>query len=61
MATAVEMKPALSRPTEEQWRTIWLRKLMKTTETYTHVSKSAITRIRSPLSKINMQNIGKKG
>jgi site-specific recombinase XerD len=33
----------------------------KTTEIYTHVSKSAITRIRSPLSKINMQNIGKKG
>ncbi|MGA2506039.1 MAG: tyrosine-type recombinase/integrase [Chitinispirillaceae bacterium] len=33
----------------------------KTTGIYTPVSKSAITRIRSPLSKINMQNMGKKG
>jgi hypothetical protein len=28
---------------------------------YTHVSNAAITRIRSPLAKINMQNTGKIG
>lgn len=33
----------------------------KTTWIYTPFSKSAITRIRSPLSKINVQNMGKKG
>ncbi len=31
----------------------------KTTEIYTHVSKSAITRIRSPLAKINLCHTGK--
>jgi hypothetical protein len=31
----------------------------KTTEIYTHVSKSAITRIRSPLAKINLRHTGK--
>ncbi len=31
----------------------------KTTEIYTHVSKSAITRIRSPLAKINLRYTGK--
>ncbi len=31
----------------------------KTTEIYTHVSKSAITRIRSPLAKISLRHTGK--
>ncbi|HAJ78266.1 MAG TPA: hypothetical protein DCO75_00720 [Fibrobacteres bacterium] len=31
----------------------------KTTEIYTHVSNSAITRIRSPLAKINPHHTGK--
>jgi integrase/recombinase XerD len=31
----------------------------KTTEIYTHVSKSALAKIRSPLSKINLNNKGK--
>ena len=31
----------------------------KTTEIYTHVSNAAITRIRSPLAKLNLQHIGK--
>lgn len=33
----------------------------KTTEIYTHVSKSAIAKIRSPLSKIDLQNTGRIG
>jgi integrase/recombinase XerD len=31
----------------------------KTTEIYTHVSKSAITKIRSPLANIHLRHIGK--
>jgi site-specific recombinase XerD len=33
----------------------------KTTEIYTHVSKAAIVKIRSPLSRINLNNLGKRG
>jgi site-specific recombinase XerD len=33
----------------------------KTTEIYTHVSKSAISRIRSPLAHVELRNIGKNG
>jgi len=33
----------------------------KTTEIYTHVSNSAIAKIRSPLSKIDLQNTGRIG
>ena len=33
----------------------------KTTEIYTHVSKSAISRIRSPLANVELRNIGKNG
>jgi integrase/recombinase XerD len=33
----------------------------KTTEIYTHVSKSAISRIRSPLANVELQKIGKNG
>jgi integrase/recombinase XerD len=33
----------------------------KTTEIYTHVSKSAISKIRSPMARIDMHNRGGKG